>query len=191
MIVEFSVVDTKDFSVEHLFDSPENLDLIAKFQATNGAAGLECYLKNQSVEDEENNCSRTYLVKDILTAELVAYFSLKTGLITVQLKGENFDSVPAIELANFAINKRYKDSHPETQKLGFYTFKKFILPIVQRMSVYVGVNAIYIYALPEERLINHYRTMGFERLPEQQEKFVQCHVKPKYDEGCIFMYQPI
>lgn len=35
MIVEFSVVDTKDFTIEHLFDSPENQDLIANFQATN------------------------------------------------------------------------------------------------------------------------------------------------------------
>ncbi len=33
--------------------------------------------------------------------------------------------------------------------------------------------------------------MGFSRLPEHQEKFVQRHVKPKYDEGCIFMYQVI
>lgn len=121
MIVEFSVVDTKDFTIEHLFDSPENQDLIA----------------------------------------------------------------------NFAINKLYKDSHPEAQKLGLYTFKKFVLPIVQRMSVYVGVSALYIYALPEEKLIEHYHTMGFSRLPEHQEKFVQLHVKPKYDEGCIFMYQVI
>lgn len=28
MIVEFSVIDTPDFSVEHLFDSPENAGLI-------------------------------------------------------------------------------------------------------------------------------------------------------------------
>ena len=57
MIVEFSVVDTKDFTIEHLFDSPENQDLIANFQATNDAAGLEDYLKIQSVEDEENRGS--------------------------------------------------------------------------------------------------------------------------------------
>ena len=96
--------------------------------------------------------NRTNLVKDALSGELVAYFSLRMGL---------------------------------------YAFKKFVLPIVQRMSVYVGVNALYVYALPEEKLIEHYRTMGFSRLPEHQEKFVQRHVKPKYDEGCIFMYQVI
>lgn len=191
MIIEFSVVDTKDYKIEHLFDSPENQDLIANFKATNDADGLEDYLKYQAIEDEENNCSRTYLIKDAISMELAAYFSLRTGLITIQVQENNFDSVPAIELSNFAINKCYKDSHPETHGLGFYVFKKFILPIVQRMSVYVGTNALYIFALPEKKLIKHYDNMGFYRLPEEQEKFVQSHVKPKYDEGCIFMYQPI
>ena len=38
-------------------------------------------------------------------------------------------------------------------------------------------------------LIEHYGKMGFSRLPPKQERFVQHHVKPKYDEDCIFMYQ--
>lgn len=33
MIVEFSVLDTDDFSIEHIFDSPENENLIADFCA--------------------------------------------------------------------------------------------------------------------------------------------------------------
>ena len=83
MIAEFSIFDTKDYSVEHLFDSPENKDLIAEFKADKNAFGLEDYLKNQSVKDEKENNSRTYLVKDILTGELTGYFSIRTGLITI------------------------------------------------------------------------------------------------------------
>lgn len=41
MIAEFSVFDTKDFSVEHLFDSPENSKLISAFEAGNEAFGLQ------------------------------------------------------------------------------------------------------------------------------------------------------
>jgi len=81
MIVEFSVYDTKDFSVEHLLDSDENLKLIKNFEAGNNAHGLEYYLKYQAATDEEDNNSRTYLVKDILTGELAGYFSIRTGLI--------------------------------------------------------------------------------------------------------------
>lgn len=41
----------------------------------------------------------------------------------------------------------------------------------------------------DEKLIEHYTKLGFTRLPKKQEKFVQNHVKPKYDEGCVFMFQ--
>lgn len=191
MIAEFSVFDTKDFSVEHLFDSPENSKLISAFEAGNEAFGLEDYLKYQSAQDEKLNNSRTYLVKDVLTGELMGYFSLRTGLITIQVKGDSFDSFPAIELANFAVNKRYKDSHPNVSELGFYTFRKFIFPIVNCLAKYVGVNSLYIYALPEKKLLKYYKKLGFSRLPKEQEKFVQHHVKPKYDEGCVFMYQTL
>lgn len=191
MIAEFSVFDTKYFSVEHLFDSPENEDLISAFAADKSAFGLENYLKYQSARDEESNNSRTYLVKDILSGELVGFFALRTGLITIQVKDDSFDSFPAIELANFAVNKKYKDAHPDSIKLGAYIFNSFVFPIVNCLAKYVGVNSLYVYALPEKKLLNYYEKLGFSRLPEEQEKFVQHHVKPKYDEGCIFMYQTL
>lgn len=189
MIVEFSVFDTEYFSIEHLLDSPNNFALIDEFEAGNDAKGLENYLKYQAVDDENNNNSRTYLVKDLISKELAGYFSLRTGLITIQMKDDAFDSFPAIELANFAVNKKYKDSHPDSVRLGAYMLDHFIYPLARCMAKYIGVNSLYIYALPEDKLISHYKKMGFTRLPENQEKFVQQHVKPKYDDGCIFMYQ--
>ena len=59
------------------------------------------------------------------------------------------------------------------------------------LRTFVGLQVIYIYALPQDKLIEHYKTMGFNRLDEEDEKFVHQHVKPKYDDGCIFMYQLI
>ena len=116
---------------------------------------------------------------------------MRTGLITLQNEGDSFDSLSAIELSNFAINQAYKTAHPKAKRLGFYFFKRFILPLAQFVSEYIGVSTLYIYALPEEKLMAHYHKMGFSRLPPEQERFVQNHVKPKYDEGCIFMYQPL
>lgn len=40
MIVEFSILDTEDFTIEHIFDSSENEKLISEFSALNGAEGL-------------------------------------------------------------------------------------------------------------------------------------------------------
>ncbi len=191
MLAEFSVFDTPSYSVEHLFDSPENETIVSHFIAPNNAAGLEAYLKNASANDERTNYARTYLVKDKQTKELACYFSLRTGLITLPVAGEAFDSIPAIELSNFAVNDAYRKNHPEARSIGRYSFEMFVLPIVRCMARYVGVYALYIYALPSDRLIDHYALMGFSRLPPEQEQFVQVHVKPKYDEGCIFMFQRV
>ncbi len=41
MIVEFSIYDTPAFSIEHLLDSPENINLVETFNVSNDALGLE------------------------------------------------------------------------------------------------------------------------------------------------------
>ncbi len=189
MIVEFSVLDSELYSVEHISNSSHDLSLIKSFATNDNSRGLEYYLKDAAWFDEENNLSRTYLVKDKATQELAGYFSLRTGLITKQVKDEKFDSIPALELANFAVNTNYKKNHPDIKLLGFYIFRNFIIPLAECFCKYIGIHALYIYALPNDRLIEHYSKMGFSRLPAEQEQFVQFHVKPKYDDGCIFMYQ--
>ena len=187
-------LDMEEFSLDHLLDSEENLELIEKFSAPNNATGLENYLKYSAIDDEKRNYGRTYLVKDKSTGESVCYFSLRTGLITMQTldsSEEMFNTIPAIELSNFAVNENYRRTHPLSPKFGFHIFNVFIFPLVRELAKYVGVNALYIYALPNERLIGHYKTMGFSRLSPEDEKFVQKHVKPEYDEGCVFMYQTV
>lgn len=83
MIVEFSVLDTELYSVEHISNSPLDVSLINNFETNDNSRGLEYYLKDAALFDEENNLSRTYLIKDKATQELVGYFSLRTGLITL------------------------------------------------------------------------------------------------------------
>ena len=181
--------ETDAYFVEHILDVPDYKKLISNFKAGNDATGLEIYLKYAAVGDENVNLARTYLVIDKSTKELACYFSLRTGLITVQVSGNEFDSLPAIELSNFATNDTYRKNHKELKKFGVHIFEVFILPITRCMAKYIGANSLYIYALPNDKLIKHYKTMGFSLLPADQEKFVQSHVKPKYDAGCRFMYQ--
>ncbi len=183
------VFNSKTFEIEHLDESPENIRLLDGFAVGKNAFGLEIYLKEYAMLDEQNNLSRTYLIKDKSICEIAAYFSLRNGLITQQITSESFDSIPSIELSNFAVNLNYKKNHPEIGKLGAYVFKTFVLPIVQYVSDFSGVNSLYIYALPEPKLIEHYKKLGFNRLSPQDEQFIYDHVKPKYDDGCIFMYQ--
>ena len=184
-------LNTEHFVIEHLLDSSVNRQLVEGFVVPNNAHGLESYLKLQAEGDEKNNGSRTFLIKDAATGKLACYFSLRTGLIAIQREDGLFDTIPAIELANFAVNDAYRSEESKIAKIGFHVFDRFILPIVKNISDLVGVQCLYVYALPKERLIQYYTSLGFMRLPSDAESFVYSHVKPAYDRGCIFMCQGI
>lgn len=151
---------------------------------------LEGYLKNDALYDEINNEMRTYVVIDNDTSEIVGYFSLKANIMAIEHDGE-FLSLPMIELANFAVNDVYKEVHSDVTGLGKMIISDFVISIIEKVSNLIGVWGICIYALPQEHLIEFYKSIGFVRLPKQYEKRLHQRVKPSYDRDCIFMYQKI
>ena len=190
--MELYKIDSEDFDYEHLLAHEENLKLIDSFTVSRQSGkGLENYLKYSAIDEDQHKSNRTYLVKDRFTKEIAGYFSLRNGLFTIELNTDSFYSIPAIELSNFAVNSSYRKNHPETKYLGKTIFYDFVLPLVKYISNFSGIQALYIYALPESELIHHYETLGFSRLSERDESFVHSHVKPAYDAECIFMYQTI
>ena len=193
--MKFIESDTGEFTLEHLTDSEENRRLICNFASGNNAFGLEQYLKDLALEDENLWESRTYLVKDSFTRDLACYFSLRTCLVPLSIGNGKFFTVPGVELANFAVNEAYRQAEREkgrvTKKIGAYVFSQFILPISRHVAEFVGAKWLCIYAIPEAKLLEYYSRLGFRRLDRQQEDFVYGHVKPEYDQNCIFMYQSI
>lgn len=154
--------------------------------------GLEIYLKKHALYDEYLKLSRTYLVLDSSTKQIAAYFTLRTGLITVSrglFKG--FDAYTGIELANFAVNDSYREIHEVIPRFGAYVFSQFIYPLTTEITKYVGAAYLYIFALPDDKLMSHYETMGFGHTSEKMKRFIYSHVKPAYDKGCIFMWQKL
>ena len=185
--MELNQLNNELFSIEHLTQDTD----VSTFIVSKGK-GLEYYLKSTAKDDELDGVSRTYIIRRMDSNIIVAYFSLRTGLITVSrglLSG--FDTYTAIELANFAVNDKARIETNDVPKLGSYIFANFILPLVQHISSLVGAKYLYIYALPEVKLMSHYETMGFQRINAKMEKFFYRHVKPLYDKGCIFMLQEI
>ena len=154
---------------------------------------MEKYLKLLAESEEYDGSNRTYLVRDKETNEIAAYFSLRTGSFTLKEPVISDDdaskyTVPSVELSNFAVNSTYRKNHPETVKLGEQVFKRFIIPTVNYGAELFGIQAIHIYALPEDDLIDHYGSFGFSRLPKEMEDNIHSHLKPDYDDKCIFMY---
>ena len=98
-------------------------------------------------------------------------------------------TVPSVELSNFAVNSAYRVRHPEIKGIGEQVFRRFIIPTVNYGAELFGIQAIHIYALPEDELLEHYAKFGFSRLPPEMEDYIHTHMKPDYDRNCIFMYQ--
>lgn len=127
---DFLPLETELFYYEHLLDSSDNLQLIQDFCVTNTSGyGLERYIKELAESDEKDGSARTYLVKDRFTHEIVAYFSLKSGLFTIDAGNDYFYSISGIELANFAVNSSYRKNHPDAKNLGSTVFAEFVLPL--------------------------------------------------------------
>lgn len=179
---------------EHLADTKEHFRLIQKFKIyKENGQGLKAYLMDQAVYDEIHNFSRTYLVRDNATHELVAYFSLKAGLFSLEhgLFVKQVQAFPGIELSNFAANDAYKDVHNDASGIGAIILSDFIFKIIREAQQEIGVCALYIFALPDHRLIEYYTKIGFRRLSARQERQLHRRIKPAYDRDCIFMFQGI
>ena len=188
-------ISNEKYKYEHLTASPHNLEEIKSFTVTRETGrGLERYLKEIAEHDEYVYSNRTYLVRDKDTGEIVAYFSLRTGSFTLKRttqdgEDESKYTVPSVELSNFAVNSAYRERHPDTKRLGEHVFRNFIIPTVRYGAELFGIQSLHIYALPEDELLDHYGALGFSRLPQEMEAYIHSHIKPDYDEHCIFMYQ--
>lgn len=183
------------FYIEHLQDCAEHHSLISQFQTKATGYGLTAYLQQSALYDEISGKSRTYLVRDSNTKELVGYFSLRSGHVaTRKTIGPFFfrlENVPGIEISNFAVNEIYRKSHHEYKYIGELVFLYYIFPLVKKVATMVGVHCIYIYALPYPGLLQYYKSLGFHRLKNNLEKYINHYAKPYYDKGCVFMYQTL
>lgn len=190
------LINNEIFYCEPFLANKANIEAVQKFHvAKETGLGLEMYLKQYAASDELSHEARTYLVKDNVTDEIVGYFSLKTGMVASRKKRgflqSEIDSLPAVELANFAVNSEYKAVHKEQTGIGSIIFLDFILPIIKMAADKVGICIVYIFALPYKSLIKYYETLNFKRLSKTEEAFIHKNYKPRYDEGCIFMSRPL
>lgn len=186
------VIETKHLYCAHLDDA--DMNEIMNFEVINDEAlGVEKFIRFNSYIHEDANLDRSYLVRVKATDELVAYFSLRAGFIASDsMSGteDSFESIPGIEISNFAINKHYRHKHPNTKGLGEVIFGTIIKPIIEETAKLVGVRIVYIFALPNAKLISYYQNaFDFVRLNREQEEKMHNRIRPEYDRNCIFMYQ--
>ena len=206
------VLQTELFHCCHLDPCEDRKDVRNFTVRDEKGAGLLSYIQQQASFDENSGIMRTYIVRDNETSEVVGFFSLKAGLVscnehdvpvldevtgapvidpsTGSVKTNRvFDTLPGVELADFAVNQSYIRSYPHQKGVGFVMYEQFILPLIRKAAELIGIKLIYIFALPYDNLIARYEKYGFMRLEEPAESELHTRLKPQYDESCIFMFR--
>ena len=79
-----------------------------------------------ALNDELASRARTYLVEYDDTNEIIAYFTLKAGMVGIKQSRfpytHQVDAVPGIELANFAVNTAFLQAHQNLHGVGYMIF---------------------------------------------------------------------
>lgn len=166
--------------------------------------GLESYLKHLAWKEDTGNNIKAYVIKTYFTNEIVAYFTLKCGLITLDSDSRNAlkeelakengvklvpETIPCVEIAQFAVNDNYKVKHGKNGQplkgLGEALYPDFIYPIIKKAASIIGIKCIYLYAAGDEHLTDYYeRVFNFKKV--EDESYIP--VAPYYDNDCSFMF---
>ena len=180
------------------------IDREEKYRSLETIVGLEAYLKRCAWDDDKDGYVRIYLVKEVLTNAIVAYFGLKAGELCVgdsndfhvdKATGEKHtrEVIPAVEISHFAVNDEYRRKREQKGKpinrLGELIFPAFIEEIIQRAKDMIGVKIVYLFAAGDEPLQRYYQErFGFSKRILDDEIVPMI---PNYDNGCVFMYKTI
>lgn len=180
---------------EHLCLTRKVNDELNEFLIVNHpeGKGVMDYLQIQAVKDETAELMKTYLVRDAITDELAAFFSVRAGSVKLEFVADDKIGIyPGVELAYLGVNDAYIEKHPENKGMGIQIFEKMIIPIAKEMRSYVAIKGIFGYAVNGTTLMDRYiNNYGFNRLSPENEKKLHENYRPHTDEDCIFIYKDI
>jgi len=134
---------------------------------------------NEYLRQQDDTAVIHYMI-EAETEKLVAYFSLLSSAL---LFGEmnNLNSVPAIELKMFAVDKQY-------QKTGVtpILLNAILRTISHYAKEYVGANIVLLYSVPVDAVVGLYERCGFQR----SEGLFATYTST-FNAGCVPMFKGI
>lgn len=188
------------FYCEHLLDRRSSIIEVSNFTINPeypDGLNLADYLMGNSFYDEKRGECRTYLVRDVSTEEIAAYFTLRSGLvfrrgIFSDDESHSFETLSGTELACFAVNDSYVKKHDERKGFGIIVFDEMILPLAREIGTLTGAPILFGYAVNDLALMDYYvNKCGFYRLSKELEADINDRFRSDFDDNCYFVYLPL
>lgn len=156
--------------------------------------GLKEFLSKNAVQNENNGCTRTYLVFDSINDQLVGYYTQRTSAIINDINDELREYIRSdnpqlfyvinqnpnivksvtscIEITHFGLNDTYlswlKHKGMNFSGLGNYIFKELITPTLAEIHSWVGYSLVILFAKKHPKVIESYHNMGFETIDDDE-----------------------
>lgn len=188
------------FYCEHLFDKESSIFDVSDFSINpeyEDGQLLADYIKSSAFDDEKRGECRTYLVRDKITDEIAAFFSLRAGQVIREgifdeEERHSFEFLSGTELACFAVNDTYLKKHPSRSGFGILVFDEMILPLAYEIGSLTGAAILFGYAVNDEGLMDYYvNKCGFSRLSKELENEINERFRSSFDDDCYFVYLPL
>lgn len=163
------------------------------FRVQHDETQLGSYLKKLAKKHDASGDNRIYLVRSVVTKQLIAWFGLKAATLPYNDITSSF-LVPAVELTHFAVDERAKRNVVNSggMRTGEFIFWNFIIPIVREASQLIACKDLFIFAIDNPKLISYYKNiLGFKEIKDTDETQFFEYAAPDYDEGCRFLYFPL
>lgn len=114
-----------------------------------GKPALDEWLRRRALGNHESGASRTWVVVEAESTDVVAYYASSTGAIVrsaapTRIRKNQPEQIPAILLARMAVDQRHRG-----KGLGASLLKHFMLKALE-VSGSVGVRVLLIHAKDEE-----------------------------------------
>lgn len=180
------------FYVELLSDNVNSYEL-KKFRVQHDETQLVKYLSKLAKKHNNDLINRTYLVREIFSKNIVAFFSLKAATLPYNDKEEVF-LIPAVELTHFAVDERYKNAYDPKDdiRVGEFIFWNHIYPLIYEAQEKIAIKDLFIFSINNPNLLNYYKNrLGFKEIKNIDDKIFFDYAQQPYEEDCKFLYFPI
>ena len=171
--------------------------------------GLQYFIRNDAVNDDNYNAVRLYFIYDIEVNTLIGFYTLSSSCMirkaNDETKEEKFEKlvskiVPCVEIHHFALNEKYlawlDENGYNNKGIGHFIYKNYIRNTIIMTLENIAFFYVIVHAHKNDKVINAYRNMGFETYEDVQESLFPIFdeltpLRTEYEDTCEFMCQSI
>lgn len=170
--------------------------LLGRFDCDSPRTNMNEFLRDEALNYHNDGHAVTRVFVDEANGDIIGYYTLKCSCLQMLVINEfsgkqEVEVVPAVELARFAVDRRYQGQacpYYQGRKYSEFVFDHVMDDVVNIRELFAGVAAVILFSVDEERPRRFYRSLDFKEIPGDDTISVYHSTE---NDRCIAMYKSI